>query len=215
MNSYPSPIHGLDLRPGPNDPPRTSGIHLSSIIRHIALKTGELAKEYGQGPGLTDMIRDLDPIAASSCGPIVKASIGFAWEHWMAKCVHNMNHQPGELIWDGVIGSPDGIEENCGTGDGSNYVIHEFKATWKSSAYPITDQWMWMCQCMGYCYMLGRELDEPVTTAILHPVYLCGDYRANRDPIYKPTVIEFEQQELEINWRLIMDNKNNVMPEVW
>src|SRR5271155_190749 len=218
MNSYPSTIHGIDLRTTqPGTHPRSSGIHLSSIIRHIALKTGELAKEYGVGPGLTEMIATLNPQQAASCGPIVKASIGLAWEHWLAARVQGLNHQPGELIWDGIIGSPDGIGEEW-MGDQPNelrFIIHEFKATWKSSAYPVTDQWMWMAQCMGYCYMLGKEMEEPVNTCVLHPVYMCGDYRSNRDPIYKPTIIEFDQQELEMNWQLIMDNKNNVLPEVW
>src|ERR1700685_1675990 len=110
MTSYPSPTHGLDLRN--YGPPRSSGIHLSAIIRHIALITGDLAKEYGTGPTLTDLINSTPTPDTGSTGPIVKASVGFAWESWLATRVHNLNHQPGELVCDGIHMSPDGIDRS-------------------------------------------------------------------------------------------------------
>jgi hypothetical protein len=221
MNSYPSTRHGIDLRN--YGPPRTSGIHFSSIVRHVALKTGELAKEYANAPSLTDLINNTDLITANHTGPIVRSAVGFMWETWLATRIHNANpnftHQPGELVCDGVIATPDGIEETTALDitwhPHTNYVIHEFKATWKSSGYPVTDQLMWLWQCMGHCYMLGKELDQPVLTAVIHPLYLAGDYRSQRDPVYKPTVIEFDQEELEMNWKMLMQYKDCVMPEVW
>lgn len=205
MNSYPSPDYHIDLRN--YGPPRTSGIHLSSIIRHIALLTGELKKEYSEGPSLQDLIsRNLSP---NFCGPIVRATVGFAWESWLSSHlsrVHNLNHQSGELICDGIVMSPDGLDDDL--------VLHEFKATWKSSAHPVTDQLMWMWQVMGYLYGLSMDTGQRCLVCVLHPLYMCGDYRGERDPVYKPTVIEFEWEELERNWSMMMQYKDAVMPEV-
>ena len=205
MTSHPSPTHGLDLRS--YGPKRTSGIHLSAIIRHIALITGDLAKEYGIGPSLTDLITTTPITLTCTIGAIVKCSIGFAWEQWLASQIHNLNHQPGELVCDGILMSPDGIDEDL--------VLHEFKATWKSSAYPVTDQSMWMWQVMGYLYGLSKDVGQPCLKAVVHPVYMCGDYRSNRDPVYKPTVVEFEWNELEENWMRMLNYRDAVMPEVW
>ena len=206
MISYPLLTATLDLRH--HGPPRTSGIHLSAIIRHIALLTGDLAKEYSTGPTLTNLITTHSSSPYSCrCGPIVRASIGFAWERFLAPKIHNLNHQPGELICDGIVMSPDGIDDDL--------VIHEFKATWKSSVYPVTDQMMWMWQVMGYLWGLSKDVGEQCRVAVIHPVYMCGDYRSERDPVYKPTVVEFDWIELEANWNRMLNYKDCVMPEVW
>lgn len=213
MISRPSSTQGLDIRYRPKTgvgPKRLGGIHLMQIVHYVALRNGALDKKYEQGPSLSDLIKTTDPLEAVSCGAIVRASIGYAWENFMARRVIGMDHQPGVLVWDGITGSPDGIEDSNG-----QQVIHEFKATWKSSAYPVTDQWMWMSQIMGYCYMLGMEIGELCNVAVIHPVYLCGDYRGHRDPIYRPTVLEFERKELEMNWQLMTQYRDCVMPEVW
>src|SRR5271168_2586589 len=179
MNSYPSTRHGIDLRN--YGPPRTSGIHFSSIVRHVALKTGILKPEYGEGPSLTDLIHTTDPITAYKLAPVMCASIGFAVEKWLATMIHNanpnFNHQPGELVCDGVIATPDGIEEVNAGRHTTTYIIHEFKATWKSpNKKAVVEEMMWLWQSMGHCYMLGQELGEPVLMAVIHPVYMKGNY---------------------------------------
>ena len=229
MTSHPStsPHHYPSLRN--YGPPRTSGIHYSSIVRHVALITGELKKEYGDGPPMSEVINTTTDLATiSTSRQIMMAAVGFMWEKWMASQIHNLNpnfnHQPGELKWDGVIATPDGIEEVVDTeqwgkytvqSGGPRYVIHEFKATWKSSAYPVTDNMLWMWQAMGHCYMLGKELDQPVLTAVIHPLYIKGNYRDLWWSTCAPTVVEFDEDELERNWNMMMQYKDCVMPEVW
>ena len=222
MKTYPYPSH-LDIRH--HGPPRTSGIHLSSIIRHVALKTGLLAKEYGEGPGLNEIIRDTPPDAVGRDGRLMKIIIGYAWESWLKRKLAERNTrfiaEPGEVLRDGIIGTPDGLEIIYDTPQRffglltGTTIVHEIKATWKTSARPIEEESMWLQQAMGYCWMLEGELGEPCRVAVFHPIYLCGDYRANRLPIYPPIACEFEQKELEMNWQMILDHKYDVMPEVW
>ena len=222
MKTYPYPSH-LDIRH--HGPPRTSGIHLSSIIRHVALKTGLLAKEYGEGPGLNEIIRDTPPDAVGRDGRLMKIIIGYAWESWLKRKLAERNTrfiaEPGEVLRDGIIGTPDGLEIIYDTPQRffglltGTTIVHEIKATWKTSARPIEEEIMWLQQAMGYCWMLEGELGEPCRVAVFHPIYLCGDYRANRLPIYSPITCEFEQKELEMNWQMILDHKYDVMPEVW
>lgn len=229
MKTYPYPSH-LDIRH--HGPPRTSGIHLSSIIRHVALKTGLLAKEYGEGPGLNEIIRDTPPDAVGQDGRLMKIIVGYAWESWLKRKLAERNTrfiaEPGETLRDGIIGTPDALETvpewmvgitGAGIGDGLlshlSVIVHEIKATWKTSARPIEEEIMWLQQAMGYCWMLEGELGEPCRVAVFHPIYLCGDYRSNRLPIYPPIACEFEQKELEMNWQMILDHKYDVMPEVW
>jgi hypothetical protein len=219
MKIYPYPSH-LDIRH--HGPPRTSGIHLSSIIRHVALKTGVLAKEYGQGPSLNNIIRDTPPEEVAKNGSLMRIIVGYAWELWLKRELGRNNPRfigdPGEVTRDGIIGSPDGLEtipEWIAQATKHGTIVHEIKATWKSAASPLHDQLMWMQQGMGYLWMLSEELGEPCRVCVYHPIYLDGDYRANRLPIYTPTACEFEQKELEMNWQMILDHKYDVMPEVW
>jgi hypothetical protein len=218
MKTYPYPSH-LDLRHGPA---RTSGIHLSSIIRHMALKTGILAKEYGEGPDLTELIATVAPEDVGKDGRLMKCVVGYMWEAWLKRVLAKGNPRfiadPGEATRDDITGTPDALETVADWHAsllGSAVIVHEIKATWKTSARPIEEQIMWLQQVMGYCWMLEGELGEPCRLAIFHPLYLVGDYRANRMPIYLPMLCEFEQKELEMNWQMIMDHKYDVMPEVW
>jgi hypothetical protein len=215
MKTYPYTGLGLDIRH--HGPPRTPGIHLASIVRHIALRTGILAKEYGTGPTLNELIHAMDPVDVGKCGPLMKCIVGYAWESWLSKQLAARNPRyipsPGEITRDDIIGTPDGVE-SIPAWLGGGGIIHEIKATWKTSTRPIHEEIMWMMQGMAYCWMMEGTLEEPWRTAIFHPIYLSGDYRQHRDPVYSPMVCEFEKEELEMNWQLIMNNKYDVIPEV-
>src|SRR5487761_2558887 len=161
MHTVPYPKTAIALHS--NGSFRSAGVHLSAILRHIALRTGILDKRYE--------VNDLDSENART-----RFALGFAWEEWLCRHLPFVNHQPGQVWWDGIIGSPDGI-------DATTLTIHEFKLTWKSCATPVTEQLLWLWQVMGYCSMLGKQLGEPVTNCVIHPVYLAGDCRANRNPL--------------------------------
>lgn len=171
---------------------RSSGVHLSGIIKYI-LQTGGLlqADEFG-----ADM-----PLAMC---------VGMAWEAFIVQLWPDFIWQPGEVTRDGIIGSPDGITGDC---------LEEVKATWMSRLEKsetkgvtppprkITDMKRWMLQLAGYCYMMG------LTRARMHVLWVMGDYRGS-GPQYFTYLLEFTRQELERTWRnMILKNIEGAIPE--
>jgi hypothetical protein len=178
-----------------NGPARSSGVHISGIIRQIAVKHGILES--------VDQSADNIPTR-------MRWNVGFAWEYYCASHIPNLIHQPGQVTLDGIAMSPDGITPTDTALD-----LHEFKATWTSSAKPIQERYMWLWQCMGYLAGLSAHYNCQCTRAFIHPLYLNGDYRANRHPIYEPVLLEFEWAEIMKNWELMLAYKEYAKPEVY
>lgn len=184
----------LALRTGP---PRSSGTHLSGVLRYIATTIGTL--KYTED--------DVEEVlgGAESPGPhkgaSVRFALGFAWEQWMAAQIPGLIWQPGEMGLDGVYGTPDGLD--C------DLVLHEFKTTYKSSKSPLQLQQLWMWQACGYLKMLQAQYGPGHCTVIFHPVYLRGDYQGI-DPVYRPESVTFEQQEIDSVWDMVLRNKDHV-----
>jgi hypothetical protein len=174
--------------------PRTPGIHVSGIIRQLAVQHGLLKGELEQET--MDLIR------------LTRFVCGYAWEDWIAKRIPNLIHQPGECELDGVWMSPDGLVV-----DESGITLHEMKFTTTSSARPIQDRTMWLWQCMSYLAGLSKKFGERVTVAVIHPLYVNGDYRERRYPIYQPVRLEFEWAEIEANWELMLAWKDRAVAE--
>jgi len=171
---------------------RSSGVHLSGVIRYVLTSAGLLTP---------DDVTDEMPL---------RMAVGMAWEAFAVGLWPEMIWQPGECARDGVIGSPDGV-----TGD----VLEEFKATWKSRLEKceekgvrpppknILEQRSWMLQIGGYLHMLS------LNQARLHVLWVNGDYRQS-GPQYFMYLIEFEKRELERMWaNLILPNVNKAIPE--
>jgi hypothetical protein len=178
-----------------NGPPRSSGVHISGVIRHLGMKHG--------------IVKPDDP--ANPQPELVKQmyfAVGFAWEYYCASRIPNLIHQPGQVTLDGIAMSPDGITPTDTALD-----LHEFKATWTSSAKPIQERYMWLWQCMSYLAGLSAHYNCQCTRAFIHPLYLNGDYRANRHPIYEPVLLEFEWAEIMKNWELMLAYKEYAKPE--
>lgn len=183
----------LSLRTGP---PRSTGTHLSGVLRYIARTLGTI-KDYGD---------DLDEVLGVADGPgphkgtSVRFALGFAWEEWMAARIPGLIWQPGEMGLDGVYGTPDGLD--C------DLILHEFKTTFKSSKHPLQSQQLWMWQACGYLKMLQAQYGPGHCTVIFHPVYLRGDYQGI-DPVYRPESVTFEQQEIDSVWDMVVRNKDH------
>lgn len=155
----------------------TGHIHLTTVIKYIESKIDP--NKYANSAW------DLDPTG----------EIGFFWEDLLEMVFANrMGQRPGEVLKDGIVGSPDGI--NIDPWDKVPIVDEEYKCTWKSSNSPVTDNWYYMTQFQSYCYMM----DTNVT--LLHILYLNGDYRGS-GPCYRQYRIEFSQQELQETWDMI------------
>ena len=156
---------------------RSPGLHLSAII--------------------SDLMMDLDPKKYGGEMDWNRVESGVTFERLLEKALISRNPlliRPGEFSKDGIACSPDGLNRL----DGS---IVEYKFTWKSSRYPITDDrfWAWLVQIKGYCYVLGT------TRATLYVLFVNGNY-TNFSPILKPWALEFTPEELSDNWAMLVNH---------
>src|ERR1043166_5112485 len=89
------------------EPARSEGVHLSDILRYIAVKSHMLK------PG--EPLEDEYPL---------RMALGLAWEWFCFALYPSVCHQPGEIEVDRVFMSPDGFADDIGP------QIEEAKATW-------------------------------------------------------------------------------------
>lgn len=204
MNIYRSPQYLDHLLSVTNaGPARSSGVHLSGIIKHLAVQHGIYGEEL-----LTDTKFDETTL--------LRFHTGFAWEHWCAGILKTLIptfiHQPGEIVCDGIYMSPDGI---AFADDSAEIINHEFKATWTSpTKTPIQERYPWLWSFMGYAKGLAHAFGVPCTTTVVHPLYINGDYR-DRRVIYDPVTLVFTQEEIETNWRVMLAGRPHAKEEIW
>jgi hypothetical protein len=170
---------------------RSSGVHLSGIIRHCLIETGKATA------------RELDDDELP-----LRMAVGMAWEEWMAGLWPDMIWQPGEKELDQVVGSPDGI-----TVEGvEEPLLEEIKCTWKSrKTYgDVVNQSLWMWQLAGYLKMLK------LVRARMHILWVCGDYKQGPpSPAYVTYTVAFTQEEIDRFWRnVVLKNRDSVLPEI-
>lgn len=169
--------------------PRSPGLHLTPIIHDIAIKLGILKPRPGD--------KDNGP-------PPCLMEMGFMFEDLLAKVFsERMCYRPEEVTKDGIAASPDGIgvwdkEDTLGIKNGE-VVLEEYKCTWMSSKRGVEDQWRWMTQIKGYCYMLGLR------ACILRVLWINGNY-APPTPQYQAFLLRFSDRELEENWTMITNH---------
>ena len=185
--------------------PRSSGIHVSSLIRCIATETGILKPQWAEELSLVDVREITDPTA------ILRINIGLAWEqHYICDILSQygvMDH-PTELELDGVYLTHDAESVSVIITFGkavAHLVCHEIKATYKSTKTvgDLTTQWMWLTQIKAYCKALKT------THAVLHILFLCGDYTYPITPVREVWEIEFTQEEIDENWTLLTDYRDH------
>lgn len=201
-----------------NDAPRTSGVHLSAIVRRMALDSGNLDKKYGL-TSLSSIIDStpLDQSGASST--ITRLAIGMAVESWLIPHVQvwapTLVHQPGEFTRDDIRVTPDGLDFHPETG---RPILHEFKVTWQSmNKRKIESQFMYLCQIVGYAAALAPDFGY-CQEAYLHVLYVNGDYNRNDPnggPKYCVYRIELTEDEIERTWAEIVKMRDLVEPEAW
>lgn len=160
---------------------RSEGLHLTPIIRDIAVELGIFkSREGDDGP------------------PPALAEMGFMFEDLLAKVFGDrlMAARIGEVELDGITGSPDGMNFHMVD---METVVEEYKCTWKSMNRPIEDEWYWITQTKAYCKMTGCR------RAILRVMYVNGDYKPPT-PAYRAYDLKFTERELEENWRMIVNH---------
>jgi hypothetical protein len=161
-------------------PPRSPGLHLSTIIKSICHEIDP--KRF--------------PLAAADGGglPWNRFEVGFTFERVLETAFASRRldiFRPGEITLDGIAMSPDGI-------DPDGWILEEFKSTWMTS-HDVPEGakcWHWKIQMMAYCHALGT------TRARLRALFINGN--GDKNPEYKVWDLEFTEQELEANWTMIV-----------
>lgn len=147
-----------------------SGIHVSAVLNFIDQGLGKSREEPDEAARL-------------------RMEVGFMWERALENAYRDrLGVRPGAIELDGIIGSPDGIDEQGR--------VCEYKLTWSSNKTPIEQRWRWMQQVMAYCKLCGT------TEVVFRVLYLNGDYK-KREPVYEVTGITFTQQEIDQCWAMI------------
>ena len=180
---------------------RSSGVHLSGVIRYALQKAG-LAKFEDREDEMPLMV-----------------ALGMFWEEGIVTLYPDLVWQPGEAMLDNIFGSPDGITFVDSHPDGLTAIdprtpmLEEFKLTKKTyrtrAGSQILGETLWMWQLMGYLHMLG------LTLCRLHVCWVDGDYRERRMPIYSTFYLEFTKLELERFWaNVVLKNMAGAAAEV-
>lgn len=160
---------------------RSTGLHVSQIIRHILLTSGlEEKSDFTED--------DLD----------IMAIVGRLWEQMLANALFKppRYQRPGEIEKDGIFGSPDAV-------DCDGHRLMEFKVTWKSSSRAIESFFKYMVQVKAYCHMLG------LTECDLYVFFVCGNHRPpipTAGEGIKAWRLEFSPHELKDCWRMLVEN---------
>jgi hypothetical protein len=184
---------------------RSKGVHNSAIIRCIATEQGILKPEWAEELSLVDAREITDQTA------ILRMSIGLAWEQYYIPTIlgpaMNVEDHPKELCVDGIYMSPDGESLDVIFTSGNYYprtTLHEVKATYKSTntVGMLENQWLWVAQLKGYCKGMNTRF------AVLHVLFICGDYKMPIKPQLRLFDVEFTQDEIDTNWELMVDYKN-------
>jgi hypothetical protein len=193
--------HPVELTLPPSPTPRGEGAHASGIIRAIAVHMGVLKPDGVDEPSMADLRVITDPVA------IMRICIGLAWEEWYLGVflkAKGVKKHPGELCVDGIYMNPDGIETRGIVNGKLLRVIHEVKATYKSTntVGDLSKEWLWLTQIKAYCKGANTR------HAQLHGLFLCGDYKFPIRPVIKRWELEFTQLEIDDNWVMLREYRD-------
>ena len=161
--------------------PRSPGLHLSQIYQDIEQTIDPRDDEDKFTPQELEVYR----------------SLGFLWERALASSMADGISgpdliRPGEFTCDGIIGSPDLIDQ-------TTWTIVETKATWRSAAKLDNLHkyfWFWLVQMQGYAKMVDTN------RARLVAFFVNGDYRPPK-PCIRVLNFEFTRREVEDNWAML------------
>lgn len=186
---------------------RSIGVHVSDIIRCLAQESGLLAIDHLEDLSLIS-IKDLNSLPI---GTLLRIHFGLAWERYYLPLLPNVQDHPSERCVDDIFMSPDGLELTHFIVMMKNVwhtLVHEVKCTSKSintvgnlSTTAKKSQFMWLTQLKSYCRAVGAR------RAILHVLFLYGNYKRPFEPCLWKYNIEFTPQEIRENWLMVTEYK--------
>lgn len=185
----------------PRDSNRSTGLHVSDIIRDLALQAHYLDKKYA------DSDIDEDPELVL---------LGMAWEKEILLQHPEIHGHPGEFVVDGIAMSPDGVSES----QHYPFDLHEIKLTKKSRPKTVNlimtvPKW-WMYITQMKCYLRALESRQ----AFLHVGFVNNSYAflRGRDNVdvneammaYRIYDIKFTWEEIRDNWTMIKNHEKTM-----
>lgn len=188
--------------PVPEGGGRSEGVHLSRVLRNIALANHTLSMDYADDFSLIEVQRDntawwetLDVVNQ------LRIALGLAWEDWYLPRLQDVIYHPGETELDGIFMTPDGESLGYLLYCAWTICVHECKVTYKSrkrvAEHGIQGQWMWIAQLKAYCKAKGTD------TGFLHVLWVCGDYKFPIRPVLDVWKIVFTDAELDDHWDVV------------
>lgn len=187
---------------------RSIGVHVSSIIRGIAIESGFLKQEVLEDLRLID-VRDMSDIGIVAQ---LRIHAGMAWENWyIPNCLPNVINHPGEMQVNGIYMTHDGESlDVIITDNRPTYAIkiHEVKYTYKSTKTvgnmepDNRKNFMWLAQTKSYCKGAGTKFAD------LHAYFVNGDYSWPQSPELRIFHLSFTDEEIEDNWTLMREYRD-------
>ena len=114
----------------------------------------------------------------------------------------------GEYVEDGIAMSPDGVafasKRHLLSPHEPIDVVHEFKASWKSSLAPIEEKVQYLQQTKSYCRALRTNY------CVLWIFSVVGDYKFGNGsgPVLTQHHICYTKWELETNWSEVVRKRS-------
>lgn len=193
---------------------RSIGIHNSNIIRGIAQESGLLKLEECEEIELipTTNINDLPQWIKN------RIHMGLAWERYYIPLQPDIVDHPEELCVDDIYMSRDGESIDTGWKGGKKVhypVLHEVKFTGKSTRTVgdlhktnRKDQFMWVSQIKSYCNAMSVKYTRLCLDAKLHVMFSFGNYMRPFKSELRVFHVQFTQQEIRDNWKLITEYRD-------
>ena len=174
---------------GTGNNPRSSGLHLTDVIKDIMVVSGmdQVNQSWCRQPTM-------------NAGFIWEEVIFTNWEEHLSTAFAGLMgrklnwYQTGELQLDDIYLTPDGLDVSSAL-----WILQEAKCTWKSAKNSPVENWRYMVQAKSYCMAL--QIDR----VMFHILHLMGDYKGS-GPLYKPWLIIFTPEELVENWQMIINH---------
>ncbi len=191
---------------------RPEGLHLSTVIKAMKEAAGEKVTGIaGEDPAVRPLSGFLWERAVEQVYAGVPHSIAFenAWREYML--VAKIPVDRGEVQtqirtqMNGILMTPDGL-------DADNRRLESYKATWRSMRKwdedPEEHFWPWLKSEMAYIHSLNEEarFEPGIRVCRFFILWMNGDYsyRPGKGPQATFTDVEFEEAELETNWKQVL-----------
>jgi hypothetical protein len=153
-----------------------TGVHLMSHI--VTPMFNELFDEH-YGSDITEEVRRT-------------MEMGFMWEDVIRARRQDIGHKADPITVDGITMSPDNY-------DPDTHIVHEIKATYRSTKTTPDAIWTWVTQLKSYCWGMQSQIGQ------WHVLYICGDYGRPMHPVMLDVEVRFSQKELTDNWKSVVN----------